>query len=144
MVYHLKITCLNPIKPKRSDIEPFFFNRMFNEAETKYWPTEFEMVGLIWVIRKIRHLIETAKETTVISTDHAANISIIKQTTLASNNIDKLNFRSMRASIYFSQFRFTVKYRPGKKHVIIDVLSRLSSNNGPTNYKLPVIFQPIF
>ena len=25
MVYHLKSTCLNPEKPKRSDIETFFF-----------------------------------------------------------------------------------------------------------------------
>ena len=109
---------------------------MFNEAETKYWPTELKMAGLIWVIRKIRHLIETAKETIIIFSDHAANILTTKQTIFASNNIDKLNFRLVRTSIYLSQFRFNVKYRPGKKHVILDVLSRLSSNNGPTNSKL--------
>ena len=26
---------------------PFFFNRMFNETETKYWPIELEMAGLV-------------------------------------------------------------------------------------------------
>ena len=55
MVYHLKSTCLNPEKPKYSDIEPIFFNRMLNETEIKYWPIELEIVGLVWVIRKTRH-----------------------------------------------------------------------------------------
>ena len=81
MVYHLKITCLNSENPKHIDIEPiYFFNRMLNEAETKYWPRKLEMVSLIWVIRKTRHLIETAKETTVIFTDHAINTFITRQT----------------------------------------------------------------
>ena len=79
MVYHLKITCLNPEKPKRSDIELiFFFSRMLNEAETKYWPTELETAGLVWVIRKVRHMIKAAKQFTVIFIDHVANIVITK------------------------------------------------------------------
>ena len=110
-------------------------NRMSNEVEIKYWPTELEIVGLIWVIRKIRHMIESAKQINVILIDHTANISIVKQTTFANNNTDKLNFRLIRASIYLSQFRLNVKYRPGKKHVIPDVLSRLFSGNRPV--KLP-------
>ena len=100
MVYHLKITCLNPEKPKRSDIEPIFsFNRMFNETEIKYWPIEFEMAGLICVIRRVRHIIDATKQTTVLFTDHAANTSIIKQTIFASGNIDKSNFRLIQAFI---------------------------------------------
>ena len=59
------------------------FNRMFNEVEIKYWSTEFEMAGLIWVVRKIRHMIKATKteEPTVIFTDHSVDISIAKQTT---------------------------------------------------------------
>ena len=104
---------------------------MFNDAEIKYWPIEFEITGLIWVIRRVRHMINATKYTTVVFTDYAFNISITKQTIFVNNNIDKLNFRLVRASIYFFQFRFNIKYRPGKKHVIPDAFSRLSSGNGP-------------
>ena len=132
MVYHLKITYLNSENPKRTDIEPiFFFNRMFNEAEIKYWPTELEMADLVWVIRKIRHMIENAKQPIVIFTDFTLNISIAKQTILVNNNNGKFNFRLVRAFIYFSQFPLNVKYRPGKNHVIPGAFSRLSSGNGP-------------
>ena len=57
-----------------------FFNQMFNDAEIKYWPTKFEMAGLIWVVRKIRHMIKATKTemTTVIFTDYTVNISIAK------------------------------------------------------------------
>ena len=74
---------------------------MFNEAETKYWPAELEMAGLVWVIREIRHMIEITKteKTAVIFTNNAINISIAKQTILANNNINKFNFRLVRAFI---------------------------------------------
>ena len=134
IIYHLKSTCLNPEKPKRTDIEPILFlSRMLNDAETRYWPTELEMAGLVWVVRRVRHMIEAAKNTTVVFTDHAANTSIAKQTTLSSSNTDKLNLRLIRASTYLSQFRLDVKHRPGKEHVVPDALSRLSSGNGPAN-----------
>ena len=50
----------------------------------------------------------------------------------ANNNIDKLNFRLIKISIYLFQFKFNVKYRPGKKHVIPNALSRLLFGNGST------------
>ena len=56
----------------------FFLNRMFKETEIKYWPIEFEMAGLIWVIRRVRYMIDAMKQITVVFTDHAANISITK------------------------------------------------------------------
>ena len=37
----------------------------------------------------------------------------------------------MKTSIYFIQYRFNVKYRFGKKHVIPDTFSRLLLGNGP-------------
>ena len=45
------------------------------------------------------------------------------------NNVDKLNLRLIRAFIYLSQFQLNIKYRFDKKHVIFDVLSRLSFDN---------------
>ena len=133
MVYHLK-PAADPAKPKRTDVEPILFlSRMLNEAEKRYWPTELEMAGLVWVVRRVRHMIEAAKHTTVIFTDHNANTSIAKQTTLSSSNTDKLNLRLVRASTYLSQFRLEVKYRPGKDHIVPDALSRLSSGNGQSS-----------
>lgn len=43
-----------------------FFSRLLVDAETRYWPMELEVAGLIWVIEKIRHMIE-ASEQPVIS-----------------------------------------------------------------------------
>lgn len=97
------------------------------------------MACLVWMVRKIRHISEAAKaeKTTVIFTDRAANTSIIKETTFASNIIDKLNFLLVRTSIYLSQFCLNVKYRPGKKRVIPDALSRLFSGNRPVDFFNP-------
>ena len=46
-----------------------------------------------------------------------------------SNNIDKLNFRLVRASVYLSQFRLKMKYKSEKNHVVSNALSRLTSEN---------------
>ena len=67
-----------------------------------------------------------------VFTDHAANTSIAKQTTMNSSNTDKLNLRLVRASAYLSQFRLEVKYKPGKDHVVPNALSRLASGDGQT------------
>ena len=74
-------------------------------------------------------MIKTTKYIIVIFTNYFVNIFIVKQITFASNNIDKLNLRLIRISIYLSQFRLDIKYKLDKKHVIFDVLSRFSSNN---------------
>ena len=74
-------------------------------------------------------MIEVVKHTTVVFTDHAANTSIVKQITLTTSNTDKLNLRLIRASFYLSQFDLKIKYRLDKNHIVLDALSRLSSEN---------------
>ena len=46
-IYHLKFTCSNPKKTETFRYRTLFFSRMFNDAEIKYWPIEFEMANLI-------------------------------------------------------------------------------------------------
>lgn len=105
-----------------SDVQPILSsNRLLNSAETGYWPTEVEMAGLVWVVKRVRHMIEAA----VVFTDHLANPSIANQTKLTSSSTDKLNLRLVRASTYLSQFQLDVRYRPGKQHIIPNALSRL-------------------
>ena len=63
MIYHIKFICLNSNKSKRIDIEfILFFNRIFNEAEKKYWFIELKMIDLMWIIRRVRHMIEATKK----------------------------------------------------------------------------------
>jgi hypothetical protein len=131
LIYHVKDE-VDPISKdgkclqfKRSDIEPIMLlSKSLTEAERRYWPTELEMAGLVWVVRKVRHLVEASPKTTIF-TDHAAATSIAKQVHLSSANTDKLNLRLIRASQYLSQFDLDVRYRPGRIHLVPDALSRL-------------------
>ena len=114
MIYHFKSNA-NFNNSKRNDIEfILFLNRMFNEIEIRYWFIEFEMIDLIWIVRKVRHMIKTIKTTIVVFIDHAVNTFIIKQIILINSNTNKFNFRLMRTFIYLSQFRLDVKYRSKK------------------------------
>ena len=52
---------LSPEDPKQLDKQPIMFlSRLLSDAETRYWPTELEIAGLVWVIKKVRHMIEAA------------------------------------------------------------------------------------
>ena len=95
----------------------------------QYWFTKLKMCDLVWIIRRIRHMIETIKNIIVMFTNHAINISIVKQITMNSSNTNKLNLRLVRVSIYLSQFRLEVKYKSKKNHIVFDVLFRLTSKN---------------
>lgn len=133
MIYHVKDKD-SSVKagdyPARSNVEPIIFlSRLLTSAETRYWPTELELAGLVWVIRKIRHLIETSQAATIFYTDHGAALGIARQTTLSTSSTDKLNLRLMRASDYIQRFNIILKHKPGKQHIVPDALSRLPTDN---------------
>lgn len=133
MIYHVKGTVKPGEYPPRRDVEPIvFLSRLLTSAETRYWPTELELAGLVWVLRKIRHLVETSKDPSIFYTDHGAALGIAKQTTLSTSSTDKLNLRLIRASDYIQRFNIILKHKPGKQHVVPDALSRLPTNNSDT------------
>ena len=102
MIYHFKFD-VDFVKSKRFHIESILFLfRMFNEIETKYWSIELKMCELIWIIRRVRHMIEIAKQIIVIFIDHIVNTFISKQIIMNSNNTNKFNLQLMRAFTYFS------------------------------------------
>ena len=110
MIYHL-------IEGKPAPI--MFLSRGLNSAEKNYWPMELEVAGLVWVVKQIRHLIEsTTQKTTIIFTDYSTSVSISKQTTLSTLNTDKLNLRLVRASQYLSMFKLDIRYKLGKRNVV--------------------------
>ena len=69
------------------------------------------------------------KKTTIIFIDHATNFSIVNQTIMNSDNIDKLNFRFVKVFIYLSQFNLNVKYKIDKFNVVSNEFSRLLFTN---------------
>jgi hypothetical protein len=83
----------------RNDVQPILFlSCRTSEAEKRYWPTELEVACLVWVLKKLRHIIESAKKPVIIYTDHSATIAIAQQTTLNTTSVEKSNLRLVNAS----------------------------------------------
>ena len=112
--------------PTRTQIRPILFlSRLLKDAETRYWPTEMELGGIVWVLSKVRHLVETAPKT-IVYTDHGAALGIAKQTTMTTSSTAKTNLRIVRASEYVQRFQnLEFRYKPGALHTVPDALSRL-------------------
>ena len=128
MVYHCDDENQESDPPRKTTVQPILFlSKLLNKAEKRYWPTELEIAGLVWTIRKIRHMVESSEQPTRIYTDHAASLGIVKQTSLNTVSVEKLNLRLVRASEYLQRFRLDVRYKPGRSHFMPDALSRFAS-----------------
>ena len=125
MIYHKT----DDNDPKRTAVQPIIFlSRNINTAERNYWPTKLEVAGLVWVVKKVRHLIDsTEKSPTIVYTDHSAAIPISRQTSLSTSSTDKLNLRLVRASQYLSSFKLSIRHKSGASNVVPDALSRLQA-----------------
>ena len=75
-----------------------FFNHFFTNVETKYWSTKLKIVDLIWIIKRVHHLMQFVNRSTIVIIDHVVAIDISTQITLTSTNTNKLNFRLIRTS----------------------------------------------
>lgn len=127
IVYYVKGDPEINVLVARTSVEPILFlSKLLNNAERNYWPTELEVAGIVWVVKKIRHLIESTKALlVVIYTDYSAAVLISRQTTLITSSTDKLNLRLVRASQYLSSFNLAVRHKAGKSNIVPDTLSRL-------------------
>ena len=110
-------------------VEPIaFLSRDLTPAERNYWITELEVAAVVWILRKMKHNIDTARKT-VIYTDHNATVGIAKATTLCTSSSDRSNLRLIRASQYISQFQnLEIRYKAGNINTVPDALSRLIAN----------------
>lgn len=128
IIYHIKQDRVPTAKDRiaRTDVQPIMFlSRCLNAAERNYWPTELEVAGIVWVVKKVRHMIESSQHSTIIYTDHSAAIPISKQTSLNTSSTDKLNLRLVRASQYLSSFNLELRHKAGRSNTVPDALSRL-------------------
>ena len=112
----------------RKSVRSFiFFSRLLSSVKTKYWFIEFEFAELIWVLRKIRHLMKSTDTITIVYIDHDAAFDIAKQTTLITSLIDRFNLRLIRASDYVQRFNLKIRHKFEKLHLISDAFFKLST-----------------
>ena len=132
--------------PSATNIQPvFFFSRLLTPAERSNWPTELEIVGFVWVVKKLRYIIESSKASVIIQTDHSVILDILQQSSITfTTSMMRLNLRLVRASQFLQQFKLEVRHKPGKEHIIPDALSRLANSNtghvDPQHSELEVLF----
>ena len=107
-----------------------FFSRLLTDAKTRYWLIELEFADIVWVLKKIRHLVDFSEQRfTIIFTNHDATLGIVKQISMTTIFTDKLNFRLVRVSDYIQRFDVELRHKSGKQHIVPDALSRLASSN---------------
>ena len=49
-----------------------FWSKCLTPAQSRYWPTELEVAGLVWMVRRLHHMIRASLTPTVVWTDHAS------------------------------------------------------------------------
>ena len=62
IIYYIKgdLQIVDLSKVPRISVQPIMFlSKLLNTAESKYWPTELEVTGIIQVIKKTRYIIES-------------------------------------------------------------------------------------
>ena len=114
---------------KRIEIQfIMFFNKQLSETEKKYWFTKLKMTDVIWMIKKIRHLIEFCKSSSmIVFIDHSVIVELVSQTFLFTFSTNKFNLRLIRVFQYLSTFFIRIKIKFERFHVISNALSRLKS-----------------
>lgn len=132
--------------PSNTSMQPILsLSRVLTVVKKNYWPTKLEIAGLVWVIKKLRHLVESSRASVIIQTDYAAILDIMQQSSITStSSIMRMNVRLVKASQFLRQFHLIVRHKSGKEHIIPDALSRLASANSSghnTEYaKLDALF----
>ncbi len=94
-----------------------FASRSLLNAECNYSPTEGEALAIVFALKRFEHLIHGME--VIIRTDHRP-LSFVKA---GSEHNRKL----ARWWAEIQNFDVKVEYYPGKKNVVADALSRLTS-----------------
>ena len=127
MIYHIRNDFLNDINFSRIAMQfIMFLNKCFNSVEKNYWSTKLKVTDIIWAIKKIKHMIEFIEMSSmIIYIDHSATISIFRQITFITFNMNKLNLKLIKASQYLFNFNLFIRHKIDKFNVVSDVLFKL-------------------
>jgi hypothetical protein len=125
-VYHLRRENIAKLIAIESIV---FLSKILTQVEKLYWSTELKVTTIVWVIKKLHHMIRAFRHFTMIWTNHSITTLIVKQIKMITSNSNKLNSRLVRVDMYLSQFNLDIKHKSERNHVISNALSRLSSWN---------------
>ena len=124
-----------------SEIQPILFlSRLTTNVEKKYGATESKVAAVVWVIRKIRKMIQSNRQPTNILIDHATTKGIVKYTSLNTIDLAKANLKLANATNWLSQFELNIFYVPRELNIVPNALLHLptleeevSGGTDPTN-----------
>ncbi|KAL1448662.1 hypothetical protein WDU94_005557 [Cyamophila willieti] len=102
----------------QDDKPVFFASRCLSKTECEYAQIEKELLSVSFAFKKFHNYLYGHKNITVF-TDHSPLVSIIKK---SLSNIPNNRLRRLRLKLM--PYSFELKYLPGKKMVIADLLSR--------------------
>ena len=79
MIYHIKKNFRNENYSSRFVIKfILFLSRFLSSIETKYWSIELKLVDIVWVLKKIKHLIKSSFFSIVVYTNHDIVLKLTK------------------------------------------------------------------
>ena len=99
-----------------------FASKTLTSAECNYANTEGELLGVVFGIQHFKHF--TFGNEVHMITDHKPLVSLLKSLVACSSRLSRLMLKIM-------DFPLKVLYQPGRKMVISDALSHLSSHQTP-------------
>lgn len=88
-----------------------FLSKLLKSIKMHYWSTELELADMMWVIWKIRHLIELLNLVTIIYINYKINVEIIKQILLFIMSTEKLNLQLIQVSEYLQCFNLNICHK---------------------------------
>ncbi|KAK3556470.1 hypothetical protein QTP70_008246 [Hemibagrus guttatus] len=113
-----------------------FFSCKLNPAEVNYDIGNQELLAVKLALKEWRHWLEGAKHPFTVLTDHK-NLEYLQA-------MKRLNPRQARWALFFTQFNFTLSYRPGLKNVKADALSHLHSLDISNEDPEPILPEKLF
>ena len=130
IVYHVLEDSFDDTSYSRTIIQSIMFlSRCLNEAKRNYWFIELKIADIVWIIRKIRHMIEFIEIFSIIVyIDYSTIVSISRQIIFIIFSSDKLNLRLIRVSQYLFDFNLFIRHKVDKINVVSNALSRLQTN----------------
>ncbi|KAL0161491.1 hypothetical protein M9458_045216, partial [Cirrhinus mrigala] len=113
-----------------------YFSRKLNPAERNYNIGNRELLAIKLTLEEWRHWLEGANHPFQVITDH--------KNLLYLHNAKRLCPRQARWSLFFSRFQFSITYRPGRKNICADALSRMHEHSESSETPVNIIPEHIF
>ena len=113
--------------PIGSDKPIAFASRTLNKSEEKYSAIEKELLAVVWACKYFRPYLYGTEFT--LYTDH-------KPLTYGLN-LKNTNHRLVHWQLALNEFKFEIRYRPGKQNVVADSLSRVRQELNLNEEDLP-------